>query len=67
MSLLQGVLESLRPAVVAMIGTAGLSILVTAFFGQEGIIAMQNLKIDMVIIFIVALFLLMKMKQNPIL
>ena len=67
MSLLQGVLESLRPAVVAMIGTAGLSILVTVFFGQEGIIAMQNLKIDMVIIFIVALFLLMKMKQNPIL
>lgn len=67
MSLLQGVLESLRPAVVAMIGTAGLSILITAFFGQEGIIILQNLKLDMVIIFIVALFLLIKMKQNPIL
>ena len=31
MSLLQGVLNSLRPAVVAMIASAGISILITAF------------------------------------
>ena len=34
MALLQGVLGSLRPAVVAMIASAGVSILVTAFWGD---------------------------------
>lgn len=36
LSIIQGVLKSLRPAVVAMIGAAGVSILVTAFWGLEG-------------------------------
>ena len=36
MAMLQGILHSLRPAVVAMIGSAGISILVTAFWGSEG-------------------------------
>ena len=34
LSLLQGVLTSLRPAVVAMIASAGVSILVTAFWDE---------------------------------
>lgn len=33
LSLLQGILKSLRPAVIAMIAAAGVSILVTAFWG----------------------------------
>ena len=36
MAMLQGILRSLRPAVVAMIGSAGISILVTAFWSSEG-------------------------------
>lgn len=37
MAMLQGILRSLRPAVVAMIGSAGISILVTAFWSSEGV------------------------------
>lgn len=35
LSLLQGILGSLRPAVVAMIASAGISILITAFWGSS--------------------------------
>ena len=35
LSLLQGILKSLRPAVIAMIAAAGVSILVTAFWGND--------------------------------
>ena len=35
MEVLQGVLGSLRPAVVAMIAAAGISILITAFWGSR--------------------------------
>ena len=35
LSLLQGVLKSLRPAVIAMIAAAGVSILVTSFWGAS--------------------------------
>ena len=35
MELLQGVLNSLRPAVVAMIASAGISVLITAFWGSS--------------------------------
>ena len=63
---LQGVLKTLRPAVVAMIATAGFSIIVTSFW-PEHIIALNTIKIVFpVVIFIVALFLLIKYKMNPI-
>ena len=62
---LQGVLKTLRPAVVAMIATAGFSIIVTSFW-PEHIIALNTIKIVLVVIFIVALFLLIKYKMNPI-
>ena len=35
MELFQGVLGSLRPAVVALIASAGISILITAFWGND--------------------------------
>ena len=39
LSLMQGILRSLRPAVVAMIASAGISILITAFWGSSAAIA----------------------------
>ena len=66
MKALQEVLNYLRPAVISLIATAGVSILVTAFFGEVGIITMQSLHIEMVIIFGVCMYLLMVKKANPI-
>ena len=57
----------LRPAVVALIATAGVSILVTAFFGEAGLITFKALKIHLVVIFGVCLILLTKFKWDPIL
>lgn len=71
LSLLQGILKSLRPAVIAMIAAAGVSILVTAFWGNN--ISSQDLSallsgtnIRAVGIFLTALILLVKCKMNPI-
>ena len=66
MALLQGVLGSLRPAVVALIASAGLSILVTAFWG-DAVIALAATNWVMVLIFALSLFLLLKCKLDPIL
>lgn len=67
MSLLQGILSSLRPAVVAMIFTAGLTILVPAFFA-DGLISLdaRQLKLRPILYFAAALFLLRKKKMDPI-
>lgn len=66
MALLQGVLGSLRPAVVAMIASAGISILVNAFWGSAATISFQGTKWSLVVIFGICLFLLQKMQWNPI-
>ena len=66
MSLLQGVLGSLRPAVVAMIASAGVSILITAFWG-EAVIAFAATNWVMVALFALSVFLLLKCKLDPIL
>lgn len=60
MDKLQNVLKMLRPAVVALIATAGVSILTTAFFGE-------TFKIHLVVIFSVCVILLTKYKWDPIL
>ena len=57
MSVLQGVLGSLRPAVVAMIASAGISILQTAFWGISWL---------MVALFAVAFLLLQTHRIGPI-
>lgn len=68
LSIIQGVLRSLRPAVVAMIGAAGVSILVTAFWGLGGFTPdIQALNIRSVCIFAGALVLLVRFKMSPIL
>ncbi len=65
LSMLQSVLETLRPAVVAMIAAAGVSIMITAFW--NGPVGMDTVKIDSILIFIAALYLLKKKDMNPIL
>lgn len=68
LAIIKGTLSSLRPAVVAMIAKAGITILVSAFFlnGSINFLA-GNLQIRMVLYFAVALFLLRKKKMSPIL
>lgn len=71
LSLLQGVLKSLRPAVIAMIAAAGASILVNAFWGESiaSLTASQllpNISIQAVGIFTGSLILLAHFKMNPI-
>lgn len=61
----QDILSSLRPAVVALIGSAGLSIFALALFnGQE--ITIDNLRCIELGIFLVSLYLLRKYKLNAI-
>lgn len=68
LSLLQGTLNSLRPAVVAMIAKAGVTILISAFFINGTIsLARENISLRMIMYFVAALFLLRKIKLNPIL
>lgn len=66
-SLLQGTLSSLRPAVVAMIAKAGLTIIISAFF-VNGVfsLAAGNVSYRMIIYFVAALIMLRKLKWNPI-
>ncbi|MDO4446344.1 MAG: chromate transporter [Bacillota bacterium] len=63
---IQKVLAALRPAVVALIASAGLSILTVAVF-QNGVISMENIRYIEVILFAVSLYLLRRHKVNPIL
>lgn len=71
MSLLQGILATLRPAVIAMIAAAGVSILVTAFW-TDGIVTdsvtafLSHTDWQLVGIFVFSLILLRKFKMNPI-
>ena len=65
MKSLQVVLSTLRPAVVSLIATAGLTIIISAIFGELGI-SINTIKIQMVVIFGICMFLLMKWKMTPI-
>lgn len=67
LSLLQEILKMLRPAVVSLIATAGVSILVTAFFGESGLMTIKNIKYQMVVIFIICMVMLMKYRLDPVL
>lgn len=65
-STIQSVLSSLRPAVVALIAGAGLSILQVVVF-QDGNINMEGINWISAGIFLVAFVILRKLKWNPIL
>ena len=67
LSVVQGVLGGLRPAVVSMIASAGLSIMVMAFW-DSGNISLDPSMVDWigVLLFVGALVGLRKWKLNPI-
>ncbi|MCI6688930.1 MAG: chromate transporter, partial [Clostridiaceae bacterium] len=67
LSVFQSVLATLRPAVVAMIAAAGVSILTTAFWGSKTAITLRSTHWSLVSIFIISAVLLQKYKLNPIL
>lgn len=65
---MQQILKNLRPAVVSMIGVAGLLILKAAFLIEsENGIQFSNIRYRSLLYFLVALVLLKKTKMNPIL
>ncbi len=70
LSIIQGVLKGLRPAVVSLIASAGLSILILAIFKTESI-SLLNIKlsdVNLISIAIVAIgvYVLKKFKFDPI-
>ncbi len=68
LDLVQSVLRELRPAVVAMIAGAGLTILLMAFFGTSDLSALPGAAVRPVevLLFAVSLFLLRRKKAGPI-
>lgn len=67
-TLIKGILDGLRPAVVALIASAGLSILIVALWGEEGITSkLSDINLVAVVIFLICLLVLKKHKPNPIL
>ena len=67
LSVVQGVLGGLRPAVVAMIASAGVSILVTALWnGAAASLNPADLDWIAALLFVAALFVLRRWKLNPI-
>lgn len=64
MSVMQGILKGLRPAVVAMIASAGLSLLILALW--NGSFNIESTDYTAAGIFIAAFFVLRKWKANPV-
>ena len=68
LTLVQGILSGLRPAVIAMIASAGLSLLILALYGQRALppaAELGNIDLAAAGIFAVALFALRKWKPSP--
>ncbi len=67
LSIIQGVLYGLRPAVVAMIASAGLSLLILSFYGSRDLPAdLSGINLISVAIFAAGLFILRRWKVGPI-
>lgn len=68
MTLVKGIFNGLRPAIVSLIATAGLSILFLALFSREtfSLSALSGMDFRAVAIFAVSLFIMRKWKPNPI-
>ncbi len=65
--MVQGVLAGLRPAVIAMIASAGISLLIMAIYGQRTLPEdLTSLDMIAVIIFAIGFFVLRKWKSNPL-
>lgn len=67
LTVIQGVLSGLRPAVVALIASAGLTIFVFAIWGETGFSLQENgINYISLMLFGVGVFVLRKWKVNPI-
>jgi len=67
LSIVQGVLNGLRPAVIAMIGSAGLTLVILSFWDGKGISNItENIDFISVVIFTSSIVILRKWKVNPI-
>lgn len=67
LSMVQGILQGIRPAVVALITTAGMSILTMAIWNGSFYLKGMDIKNYIAaLIFIVCFFILRKFKPNPI-
>ncbi len=62
---LQSVLKTLRPAVVAMIAAAGVSMMITSFWGD--VISIETTKISAICLFGISIYLLAKKEMSPVL
>lgn len=65
LNIMQGVLSGLKPAVVALIASAGLSILILALWGEGGF-SLANTNLLSIFIIAAGFFVLRKWKPNPI-
>jgi len=67
LTMVQGVLAGLRPAVVAMIASAGISLMILSFYGQRTLPTdLAGINYISVAIFAAGLFILRKWKVDPI-
>ncbi len=67
LKMVQGVLAGLRPAVVAMIASAGITLVIMSFYGERILpVDLSGINIISVIIFAIGFWVLRKWKANPI-
>ena len=67
LKIVKGILSGLRPAVVALIASAGISIVTLAFWGNQGINTnVSDINLIAVGLFAISLFILRRWKPNPI-
>lgn len=67
LSVIQGILSGLRPAVVAMIASAGISLFIMSLYGERHLPAdLSTANIPAFFIFLAAFFILRKFKLDPI-
>lgn len=66
-SMIQGIIQGVRPAVVALIASAGVTIFMTAMFGHsQWPVNLADINVVSIIFFAGALFLMRKYKASPI-
>lgn len=67
LTMVQGVLAGLRPAVVAMIASSGISLMILSFYGERALPDdLSQIRLIPMLIFAAGLFILRKWKMNPI-
>lgn len=67
LNMVQGILAGLRPAVIAMIASAGISLLILAVYGQRVLPEdLMSFDVNAIIIFLIGFLVLRKWKPNPL-